>query len=479
MKKKNVIIPVILAGGNGSRLWPLSRELYPKQFLTLIEDLTMLQSTINRLNGLNCSDPIIICNEEHRFIVAEQLRQINRLAGNIILEPVGKNTAPAITLAALDVLRNSSTEEPLLLVLAADHVIQDKNTFLDAIKNAMQYAKNDKLVTFGILPSHPETGYGYIKRGEDISDFSTLDAFSVDEFKEKPHAKEANEYLLSGEYYWNSGMFLFKASRFISELRCFRDDILTACEQSIELAVLDLDFLRVNKNAFSNCPAESIDYAVMENTKDAVVIPMNAGWSDVGSWSSLWDVSQKNSDNNVIQGDVFTHHTSDCYIYSESALTAAIGTKDLIIVQTKDAVLVADRHAVQDVKKIVEKIKSEKRTEHRVHREEYRPWGVCDSIDDSEHYQVKKIIVKSGEGISLQIHHHRAEHWIVVAGTARVTIDKQVKLLRENESIYIPVGIEHCLENPGNIPLEIIEVRSGSYLGEDDIIRISDRYGRK
>ncbi|EGQ5285049.1 mannose-1-phosphate guanyltransferase [Enterobacter hormaechei] len=472
------IFPVIMAGGTGSRLWPLSRVLYPKQFLRLKGDLTMLQTTVNRLHDLACNDPIIICNEQHRFIVAEQLRQLNKRTENIILEPAGRNTAPAIALAALAAKRSSPDCDPLMLVLAADHVIQHEDAFHNAVIGAIPYAKIGKLVTFGIVPDMPETGYGYIRRGEALLGADEIKAFAVRTFVEKPNIETANDYVSSGEYYWNSGMFLFRAGRYLEELGKYRPDILSACEKAMAVVDPDLDFIRVDEEAFLACPEESIDYAVMERTADAVVVPMDAGWSDVGSWSSLWDVSDKTREGNVCSGDVIALNSGNNLILSDTSLIATVGVHNLVIVQTKDAVLIADRNAVQDVKKVVEQIKADGRHEHHIHREVYRPWGKYDSIDAGERYQVKRITVKPGEGLSVQMHHHRAEHWVVVAGTAKVTIDGEVKLLGENESIYIPLGATHCLENPGKIPLDLIEVRSGSYLEEDDIIRFQDRYGR-
>ncbi|EPK3397516.1 mannose-1-phosphate guanyltransferase [Citrobacter freundii] len=472
-----MIVPVIMAGGSGSRLWPLSRVLNPKQFLCLRGELTMLQTTLNRLNGIECESPVVICNEQHRFIVAEQLRQLSKLTENIVLEPVGRNTAPAVALAALTAQRNQPQSDPLMLILAADHVIQDEDAFRNAVRSAIPHAEAGKLVTFGIIPSQPETGYGYIRRGKIVSADTTNPAFSVAEFVEKPDHSTAQSYVVSGEYYWNSGMFLFRAGRYLEELAKFRPDILSACEKAMADVDPDLDFVRVDEQAFLACPDESIDYAVMEKTADAVVVPMDAGWSDVGSWSSLWDISDKNPQG-AYHGDVIGYDTKNSYIYAESGLVATVGVKDLIVVQTKDAVLIADRNHVQDVKKIVEKLKSDGRHEYHKHREVYRPWGKYDSIDAGERYQVKRITVKPGEGMSLQMHHHRAEHWIVVAGTARVTLGDKVTLLGENESIYIPLGVTHCLENPGKIPLDLIEVRSGTYLEEDDIVRFKDRYGR-
>ncbi|EAX8189488.1 mannose-1-phosphate guanyltransferase [Salmonella enterica subsp. enterica serovar Cerro] len=472
------LIPVIMAGGTGSRLWPLSRELYPKQFLCLQNNLSMLQSTISRLDGIKHASPIVICNEKHRFIVADQLLQMNQLTNNIILEPVGRNTAPAVALAALVAKNNSSKEDPLLLILAADHVFTNENEFRITVSKAIPFADRGKLVTFGIVPSKAESGYGYILRGNKLQLEDDIIAFDVEQFVEKPSIETAQAYVASGDYYWNSGMFLFRAGRYLEELKKYRPDILIACEKSISDLNIDLNFVRINEDDFYPCPDVSIDYAVMEHTADAVVMPMDAGWSDVGSWSSLWEISAHTPEGNVHHGDVISHKTENSYVYAESGLVTTVGVKDLVVVQTKDAVLIADRHAVQDVKKVVEKIKADGRHEHHMHREVYRPWGKYDSIDAGERYQVKRITVKPGEGLSVQMHHHRAEHWVVVAGTARVTINGEVKLLGENESIYIPLGATHCLENPGKIPLDLIEVRSGSYLEEDDVVRFEDRYGR-
>ncbi|GGW48571.1 mannose-1-phosphate guanylyltransferase/mannose-6-phosphate isomerase [Alishewanella tabrizica] len=476
-----MLLPIIMAGGTGSRLWPLSRELMPKQFLTLCGQSTMLQATLERLQGLDAVQPLVICNEDHRFIAAEQLRQINQLQHNIILEPVGRNTAPAIALAALSAQRKG--QDPLLLVLAADHVIQDVPAFHQAIATATELAKANKLVTFGIVPTAPETGYGYIRRGTKTTDSTeehtlSTTAFTVAEFVEKPSKTIAEQYLASGEYYWNSGMFLFKASVYLAKLQHYRPDILAACEQAIDSPEPDLDFIRVNKAAFAACPADSIDYAVMEKTQDAVVVPLDAGWSDVGAWSSLWDISSKDAQNNVLHGDVFQHNSSHNYVYSETGIVTTVGLHNTVIIQTKDAILVAAKDQVQDVKHIVQQLKNSGRTEHHIHREVYRPWGKYDSIDNGHRYQVKRITVKPGEKLSIQMHHHRAEHWIVVHGTAKVTINEQEQLLTENQSVYIPIGAVHSLENPGKIPLELIEVQSGAYLGEDDIVRFSDRYGR-
>ncbi|TCW17793.1 mannose-1-phosphate guanylyltransferase [Raoultella sp. BIGb0138] len=470
-----MILPVIMAGGTGSRLWPLSRELFPKQYLRLSGDDSMLQETILRLEGLNTSAPIIICNEQHRFLAAEQLRQIGQLKNNIILEPVGRNTAPAVALAALSAI-NKNDEDPLLLVLAADHVIEDIDSFHMAINKAISYADGGKLVTFGIVATGPETGYGYIQRGEQ----SGSDGYNVCRFVEKPDITTAQTYLDSGEYYWNSGMFLFRAKRYLEELRKYRPDILDVCIDAIQNVNKDSieDFVRVSERVFASCPDESIDYAVMEKTTDAVVIPLNAGWNDVGSWSALWEVSERDKNNNSLSGDIFTHNARDCYIKSEDTLVAAIGVDNLVIINTKDAVLVIDKSQVQDVKKVVEYLKTNLRREYKLHRESYRPWGRHDEIVNTKKYHINKVTVKPGGKFSLQRHLHRAEHWVILSGTAEVTLDDKVFLLTENQSTFIPAGSIHMLENPGKIPLELLEIESGSYLGDDDIIRLKDHYGQ-
>ena len=469
-----MILPVIMAGGSGSRLWPLSRDLMPKQFLKLDAELTMLQATVMRLQGLNAEAALVICNEDHRFVAAEQLRQIKQLNHNIILEPAGRNTAPAIALAALTATKKGL--DPLLLVLAADHVIADVEAFQQAVITATDFANADQLVTFGIVPTAAETGYGYIKRGQS-KDLNSA-AYQVAQFVEKPKLDSALQYVKSGEYYWNSGMFLFKASRYLAELKQHRPDIYAACQQAMAEVDPDLDFIRVNQQAFLACPSESIDYAVMEKTSAAVVVPLDARWSDVGSWSSLWDISAKNAEGNVHKGDVLSCDSSDNYVFAETGLVATVGLQNMVVVQTKDAVLVATKDRVQDVKAIVQQLKDLGRSEHKIHREVYRPWGKYDSIDQGQRYQVKRITVNPGQKLSVQMHHHRAEHWIVVAGTALVSIDGVDSMLSENQSVYIPLGAVHALENPGKIPLELIEVQSGTYLGEDDIVRFSDRYGR-
>jgi mannose-1-phosphate guanylyltransferase len=466
-----MITPVIMAGGSGSRLWPLSRSLYPKQFLALTGEQTMLQETLQRLSNLDVNAPLVICNEEHRFIVAEQLRALDK-TGSIILEPVGRNTAPAIALAA-EVTVNDN--DPLLLVLAADHVIQNTDTFTEAVKSAIPLAQSGKLVTFGIVPTQAHTGYGYIKRGNNVSDSSGYD---VNAFVEKPDPQTAANYVESGEYYWNSGMFLIKASRYLQELQKYRPEIFNACKKALEHTTHDNDFVRLDAQAFAACPDESVDYAVMENTTDAVVVPLDAGWNDIGAWSALWEVNEKDEAGNTAFGDTILQETSNSLIHGGERLIATVGLDNIVIVDTKDALLVACKDKVQDVKKIVEKLKADKRSEFKFHREVYRPWGKYDSIDNGERYQVKRITVNPGEKLSIQMHHHRAEHWIVVSGTASVTNGDKTFLLTENESTYIPIGIVHALENSSKVPLEMIEVQSGSYLGEDDIVRFEDRYGR-
>lgn len=467
------VLPVIMAGGTGSRLWPLSREYHPKQFLNLEGEFSLLQNTVRRLQPLSVMEPVVICNDKHRFLVAEQLRAIDKLANNIILEPVGRNTAPAIALAAFSALQNANDEDPLLLILAADHVIRDEDAFVSAIKYAEQFADQGKLVTFGIVPSHAETGYGYIRRGDAFAE----NVYAVAEFVEKPDSSTACNYLSSGQYYWNSGMFLFKAGRYLEELKVFSPDIYYACQKAVGHINPDLDFIRVDKEIFTACPSDSIDYAVMEHTKHAVVVPMDAGWSDVGSWSSLWDISDKDQQSNVLHGDVFVHSSENNYVYAENAFVSTIGVNNLVIIQTADALLIADKDSVQNVKTVVDFLKLSDRDEYKQHREVFRPWGQYNIIDSGENYLVKRITVKPGEEFVAQMHHHRAEHWIVVSGTARVTRGDDVFFVNENESTFIPLRTIHALENPGVIPLELIEIQSGTYLGEDDIIRLEQRFG--
>ena len=474
-----IIQPVILSGGSGSRLWPLSRELYPKQLLALVSDKTMLQETAARLNGLdNVAAPIVVCNEEHRFMVAEQLRLIDKPANNIILEPVGRNTAPALNIAAL-----VAEPDAILLVMPADHVILDVPAFQRAINEAAGLAQQDYLVTFGIKPTGPETGYGYIRSGDKIP--KAVSAVSIDTFVEKPDLDTAQKYVASNDYLWNSGVFMMKASVWLAAIQHFEAEMAAKCAAAIDKGEQDKDFFRVNKEEFASSPANSIDYAVMERltgegsgTFKAAMVPLDAGWSDVGVWSALWAVGDKTEQGNVIKGEVFLRNTRDSLLYAEERLLVGIGLDNIVVVETTDAILVANKDHVQDVKKAVEWLKQQKRSEHLTHRRVYRPWGSYESIDVGERYQVKRITVNPGAALSLQMHHHRAEHWVVVKGTARVTRDDETFLVSENQSTYIPIGATHRLENNGAIPLEMIEVQSGSYLGEDDIVRFEDIYGR-
>lgn len=471
----NSIIPVILSGGSGSRLWPLSRKHYPKQFLPLFGDKTMLQETVARLVDMSGTQPpVIVCNEEHRFLVAEQMQQMGQTTGAILLEPIGRNTAPAVVVAALHALQNN--DDPLLLVLPADHVIQQPEHLHTAINEGVDIAMDGKLVTFGIVPHHAETGYGYIEKGERLLSVET--ACQVKQFVEKPDQQTAQAHLDSGDYLWNSGMFLFQAKQYLAELEMHEPQMLKACQQALQQATVDFDFTRLHKESFMASPAESIDYAVMEKTNNAAVIPLDAGWSDVGSWSSLWEVSEQDEQGNVQIGDVLTTDTDNSYLYSSGRLVATVGLSNHIVIETADAVLVADKNKSQDVKEIVNLLKECNCLRSETHRKVYRPWGNYDSVDEGERFQVKRIVVNSGATLSLQMHYHRAEHWIVVKGTARVTRGNETLLLEENQSTYIPLGTQHRLENPGTIPLEIIEVQSGSYLGEDDIVRFDDVYGR-
>jgi mannose-1-phosphate guanylyltransferase/mannose-6-phosphate isomerase len=458
------VLPVILAGGSGTRLWPLSRELYPKQFLPLTGPRTMLQETLARLDGLGAAPPYLMCNEEHRFIVAEQSRAVGARWSAIILEPTPRNTAPAIALAALYAMRDG--DDPVLLVLAADHHIADAAGFRAAVIEGAAAVCADQLLTFGVVPRVAETGYGYIKAGA-ARDGRIRE---VAQFVEKPD-------LASGDYYWNSGMFMFKASSYLSELERHRPDIYTACREAAASMTSDLDFERPGA-AFADSPTEQIDYAVMEKTQRALVLPIDIGWSDVGSWKALWEVSPRDANDNHIRGDVVSIESSGSLLMSQDRLLAAVGVKDLMIVETPDAVLVAERGRAQDVKRIVERLRSCNRSEHQTHQRVYRPWGSYETVEMGGRHQVKRITVKPGATLSLQMHHHRSEHWIVVHGTARVTCDDREYVIHENESTYIPIGSKHRLANPGKIPLDLIEVQVGSYLGEDDIVRFEDAYGR-
>ncbi|MCG5501077.1 mannose-1-phosphate guanylyltransferase/mannose-6-phosphate isomerase [Ectothiorhodospira sp. A-7Y] len=453
----------------------MSRQLYPKQFLPLADPRrTLLQATLERLpQGDDMARPVVVCNEEHRFLVAEQLRAMGVQPARIILEPLGRNTAPAVALAALEQVQEGA--DPVLLVMPADHVIIDVEAFRHALSIARVRAEAGDMVTFGIVPSEPHTGYGYIRAG---ARSEVEGAVPVLEFVEKPDQQTAEGYLATGEYYWNSGMFVFRASVFLQEMEVHAPDILAACRKAVEGAQADLDFLRVNREAFVACRSESIDYAVMEKTTRAVVVPLQAGWSDVGSWTSLWAVGERDVDGNLAQGDVITVGARNCYVHGNQRLVAAVGVEDLVIVETADAVLVMHKDCDQEVKEVVARLKSGGRDEAEIHRCVARPWGTYECIDASDRFQVKRITVKPGQTLSLQMHYHRAEHWIVVRGTARITRGEEIFVLTENQSTFIPLGVTHRLENPGKIPLELIEVQSGSYLGEDDIVRFQDTYGR-
>jgi|SRR5690348_29893 len=466
--------PVILSGGSGTRLWPLSRKNLPKQFLALSGSSTLFQQTIERTRALaGVGAPIVVCSEDHRFLVAEQLRALGIEGSSILLEPVPRNTAPAIALAAWQAQADNA--DAILLVLPADHLIGDTASFAEAVGKALPLAEEGWLVTFGISPAAPETGFGYIKQAETIGH----GAFRVERFVEKPDAATAEKYVRSGDYAWNSGMFLFKASRYLEELRQYAPSIHSASEAAFRTAKADLDFVRIDKDAFGTSPETSIDYAVMENTSRAAVLPVSCEWSDIGSWDALWATSIHDGDGNRLEGDVIAIDSHNCFVRgTDRRLVAALGLEDVVIVDTPDAILVASRSHVQNVKRLVDRIKSDGRQEHLFHRKVYRPWGSYDSIDVGDRFQVKRISVKPGAALSLQKHHHRAEHWVIVSGTAEVTRNEEVFLLGENESTFLPLGAVHRLRNPGNVPLELIEVQSGSYLGEDDIVRLEDVYGR-
>ena len=491
------IQPVILSGGAGTRLWPLSREQYPKQLLAFQGEHTLLQQTVQRLDGLSTlvgqvAEPMIVCNEQHRFLVAEQLRAIGHEPATILLEPEGRNTAPALTVAALASLNTG--DDPLLLVMPADHVIANTGAYHAAVKTAAELAQQGALVTFGIVPTAPETGFGYIRKGAPVADEvtqpSTLSpqSYLLDAFVEKPDVQTAQTYVDSGEYLWNSGMFVMKASVWVEQLSRFQPQMVEACRRALEMAVEDLDFCRLESAAFKACPSDSIDYAVMERLGAnegaegqplAAVVPLDAGWSDLGAWSAIWEVGDACPDGNVSKGDVLSYNCHNSLFHSEHRLVAGVGLDGIVVVETADAVMVAQKDHAQDVKMIVERLKADGRSERLVHRQVYRPWGSYEGIDAGARFQVKSIVVKPGAALSLQMHHHRAEHWIVVMGTARVTCGEREFLLTENQSTYIPIGEKHRLENPGAVPLEIIEVQSGGYLGEDDIVRFEDRYGRE
>ena len=470
--------PVILSGGSGTRLWPLSRRAYPKQFLALVGEETLLQSTAARLDGLKdrleLCPPVIVCNESHRFLVAEQLRSSGHAAGNILLEPVGRNTAPALSLAALD----TAAEDPVLIVMPADHVVRDGAAFAAAVKLGVEQAMAGRVVTFGIVPDAPHTGFGYIRAGEGEG----AGARDVEAFVEKPDADTAAAYLASGRYFWNSGIFLVRARRWLELVERFRPDIAAAVSAAYSAGRRDLDFFRVDAAAFAGSPADSIDYAVMEPLSAepgaCVMVPLDAGWSDIGAWGALWAVSDQDASGNACHGDVLAVDSTDNLLHAQHRMLATVGVRDLVVVETADAVLVAHRDRAQDVKRITEQLDAQGRCESEFHRRVHRPWGSFEGVDMGPRFQVKRLSVKPGAALSLQMHHHRAEHWIVVSGTARVTCDDRTFLLSENQSTYIPIGSCHRLENPGAIPLEIIEVQSGSYLGEDDIVRFEDVYNR-
>jgi len=475
--------PVILCGGAGTRLWPLSREQYPKQLLALAGDDTLLQATARRMDKSISTDgrkviaPILVANEDYRFITAEQLRQAGVLPAAIVLEPVGRNTAPALTLAALVALQ--AGDDPVLVVMPADHVITGVEAFRAAVAQGVFHAEAGKVVTFGIRPASPETGYGYIRAGKALA--GQGDGREIAAFTEKPDSATARSYVGSGDYLWNSGIFILRASVWLRELGARRPEMVQACRAAFEARSPDRDFLRIGKDAFAGCPADSIDYAVMEKLPAGlgVVIPLDAGWSDVGAWDALWHLGSRNADNNVLHGDVVTVGTRDTFAIAQSRLLALVGLEDVVVVETPDAVLVAHMDNMQQIKDVVARLKREGRSEADTHRKIYRPWGHYDSIDAGNRFQVKRIVVNPGAALSLQMHHHRAEHWVVVRGTARVTRGDETFLLSENESTFIPTGTRHRLENPGKVPLEIIEVQSGAYLGEDDIVRFDDAYGRK
>lgn len=468
------IYPVIMSGGAGSRLWPVSRENFPKPLLPLVGVNTLLQETMIRLQGKNnVQAPIFVCNEEHRFLVAEQARLLQIEPDCILLEPEGRNTAPALTLSALYL--QAHDEQAVMVVMPADHVIQNAQAFFQSVRKAVEQAQSGKLVTFGIIPKTPETGYGYIKKGAELDNSGV---YQVAGFVEKPNVQTAQEYLATGAYLWNSGIFVLTPTTWLKELEAFRPDILEACKQAMQANKTDGSFLRVQKEAFSACPSDSIDYAVMEKTNKAVVVPLDVDWSDVGAWSSIWDIGSKDEQGNKFDGDVLTYGVKNSLVVAEHRLVAAVDVENIAIIETADAVLVVPRDKAQNVKEIVTQLKKQNRDEYKYHRKVYRPWGAYEGIDKGDRFQVKHLTVKPGASISLQLHHHRAEHWIVVQGTAEVTRGDEVFTLSENQSTYIPLGVKHRLKNPGKLDLEIIEIQSGSYLGEDDIVRFEDVYNR-
>ncbi|MBN7795028.1 mannose-1-phosphate guanylyltransferase/mannose-6-phosphate isomerase [Parahaliea mediterranea] len=467
-----MLVPVLLSGGVGSRLWPVSRELHPKQLLPLAGELSMLQETLRRTRGLEAAPPVVVCNEDHRFMVAEQLRQVGAEPAALILEPAGRNTAPAVALAALQL--QATDPEAVMLVLPADHLIQQVDAFAEAVARALPLAQSGRLMTFGVVPDRAETGYGYIRCGSELS----TGVFELEQFVEKPDSDTAQGYLDSGDFLWNSGMFLMRAATYLEQLEAQAPAMMAACREAMAGAASDMDFVRPDAEAFRACPADSIDYAVMEHTALGGVAALDCGWSDIGAWSALWEVAERDESGNVVAGDVLLDNCTGSYLRSESRLVAATGVSDLVVVETADAVLVADRNKVQDVKRLVNALKAQSRPEAELHARVYRPWGSYETLVCAERFQVKRIIVNPGQKLSLQMHHHRAEHWVVVSGTAEVTCEDRVFMLAEDESTYIPLGHKHRLANPGRIPLELIEVQSGTYLGEDDIVRFEDVYGR-
>ncbi|MBP6008832.1 MAG: mannose-1-phosphate guanylyltransferase/mannose-6-phosphate isomerase [Rhodoferax sp.] len=489
MTSSTLLQPVVLSGGSGTRLWPLSREKYPKQLLSLVGDDSLLQATVRRVQGVQGAElaqPMVVCNEEYRFVIAEQLRLLG-LSGTVVLEPFGKNTAPALTIAALEAIKSGA--DPVLLVMPADHVITDVAAFQSVVSQGVALAAKGAVVTFGITPDAPETGYGYIQSGAAFAGVADTGARTIARFVEKPDLATAQAYLADGSYLWNSGLFMMRASVWLAAMKTCRADILAACQSAWDQGKTDGEFVRVDKDAFAKCPSDSIDYAVMEriagasgtatgNLPPGLVLPLSAGWSDVGAWDALWQVLPKDDRGNVSQGDVLLHDCDNTLALSEGRLIACVGVNDLVVVETADAILVSHKDQTQDVKKIVDALKAKGRSEGSIHRKVYRPWGSYDGVDAGERFQVKRIVVKPGGTLSLQMHHHRAEHWIVVSGTARVTCGDKTFLLSENESTFIPLGTTHRLENPGRVALEMIEVQSGSYLGEDDIVRFEDVYGR-
>lgn len=466
------LTPVILCGGSGTRMWPVSRTDYPKQFLNLTGgEFSIFQNTLLRMPS-HCQDSILVCNEHHKFILSEQVSAINAPVHSVILEPSSKNTAAAITLAALSATIDG--KDPILLVVPSDHVVTDEAAFLHCVEAGTEQARQDKLVTMGVEAKHPETGYGYIQRGEKLA----ADTYAIAQFVEKPNRQTATEFIESGEYFWNSGIFMFKASIFLREINRYRADVYQACKQALNNKEEGSLFISVDRKSFERCPADSIDYAVMEKTSQACVVTLHSQWSDIGSWSSVWDVADKDQNGNCLQGDVICHNGKNNFVHSSHRLVSLVGIDDVVVVETSDAVLVVNKCNDQDIKGLVSELKDKHRKEHDVHREVHRPWGKFDAIDQGARYQVKHLTVEPGKRLSVQMHHHRAEHWIIVSGTAKVTIDNKESLLTENQAAYIPIGAVHCLENPGSITLELIEVQTGAYLGEGDIVRFSDDYGR-